>query len=103
MNILITGGAGYIGSELVQHFLDDGHEVTAYDNIMYDCTSLLRYTTNKKFNFVNGDVRNFKKLKPYFSEEEYSILNTLIRECTQKLDEVHNYLEDNLNARIMTD
>ena len=73
MNILITGGAGYIGSELVQHFLDDGHQVTAYDNIMYDCTSLLRYTTNKKFNFVNGDVRNFKKLKPYMDKSDVII------------------------------
>ena len=45
---------------------------------------------------------NIEELKPYFSEEEYSILKTLMRECTQKLDEVHNYLEDNLNARIMT-
>ncbi len=49
---------------------------------------------------VSTDI---KKLKPYFSEEDYSILNTLIRECTQKLDNIHNYLENNLNARIMSD
>ena len=45
---------------------------------------------------------DIKKLKPYFSKEEYAILTTLIRECTQKLDSIHNYLENNLNARIMT-
>ena len=63
MNILITGGAGYIGSELVQHFLDGGHHVTVYDKLMYDATSLLRYTIDPKFSFVKGDVRDINSLK----------------------------------------
>tara|TARA_R110000824_G_scaffold8737_4_gene39621 strand:- start:43234 stop:44163 length:930 start_codon:yes stop_codon:yes gene_type:complete len=63
MNILITGGAGYIGSELVQHFLNDGHHVTVYDKLMYDATSLLRYTIEPNFSFIRGDVRNINTLK----------------------------------------
>ena len=58
MNVLITGGAGYIGSELTKYLLDDGHEVVAYDNLMYDPTSLLRYTSHENFSFVKADVRN---------------------------------------------
>ena len=46
MNVLITGGAGYIGSELVEYLLNDGHSVEVYDNLMYDPSSLLRYTNN---------------------------------------------------------
>jgi nucleoside-diphosphate-sugar epimerase len=57
MNILITGGAGYIGSELVQYFIED-HNVTVVDNLMYETTSLLRYSQNKNFNFIRGDVRD---------------------------------------------
>ena len=49
---------------------------------------------------VSTDI---KELKPYFSQEEYATLQTVVREGTRKLDEVHNYIEANLNARIMAD
>jgi len=46
---------------------------------------------------------DIKELKKYFTVEEYSTLQTVIREATKKLDKVHNYIEANLNARKMTD
>ena len=58
MRVLITGGAGYIGSELTDYLLKDGYNVTCYDNLMYDTTSLLRYANHPNFNFVKADVRN---------------------------------------------
>ena len=42
-------------------------------------------------------------LKQYFTAEEYATLQTVVREGTNKLDEIHNYIEVNLNARRMTD
>ena len=46
---------------------------------------------------------DIKELKKYFSVEEYATLQTVLREATRKLDEVHNYIEANLNARKFTD
>ena len=62
-NVLITGGAGYIGSELINYLLKAGYSVTCLDNLTYDHTSLLRYTNDLNFNFVKGDVRDEKLLK----------------------------------------
>ena len=42
-------------------------------------------------------------LKQYFTAEEYATLQTVVREGTNKLDEIHNYIEANLNARRMLD
>ena len=42
-------------------------------------------------------------LKQYFTAEEYATLQTVVREGTNKLDEIHNYIEANLNARRMAD
>ena len=41
MKILVTGGAGYVGSILVPYLLREGHDVTVLDNFMYNQTSLL--------------------------------------------------------------
>ena len=73
MNVLITGGAGYIGSELVQYLLDDGHKVIVYDKLMFGPDSLLRYTINPNFFFVKGDVRDTKHLQKYVEEADIII------------------------------
>lgn len=73
MNILITGGAGYIGSELVEYFLYNQHKVVVYDNLMYDATSLLRYTSHPSFTFVKGDVRDTSKLATYVKKSDVII------------------------------
>jgi nucleoside-diphosphate-sugar epimerase len=72
-NVLITGGAGYIGSELTDYLLRAGYAVTCLDNLMYDHTSLLRYTNDLNFNFVKGDVRDEKLLKKLVSKNDVII------------------------------
>lgn len=63
MRILVTGGAGYIGSVLTGELLTRGHEVTVIDNLMYKQLSLFQYCSNPNFTFVRGDVRDEALMK----------------------------------------
>ena len=56
-NILITGGAGYIGSVLTPLLIDDGHKVTEADNYKYNQTSLADLIINPNFNLIIKDCR----------------------------------------------
>ena len=55
MKILVTGGAGYIGSLLTPQLLRENHEVTVVDNFMYKQSSLLDYCHDKNLTVINGD------------------------------------------------
>ncbi len=57
-HILVTGGAGYLGSILCEHLLDAGYQITVVDNLMYRQHSLLHLCATPKFEFIFGDVRN---------------------------------------------
>lgn len=58
MKILVTGGAGYIGSTLCSYLLEKGHHVTVIDNFLFSQNSLNAYYNNKNFEVVNLDVRD---------------------------------------------
>ena len=73
MNILITGGAGYIGSELVNFLLKSGHSVVVADSLEYEPTSLLRYCSNENFKFVKLDIRRTDLLKDLMSKSDVII------------------------------
>ena len=61
--ILITGGAGYIGSVIVPELLKTDFQVTVLDNFMYKQNSLLDVCHNTKLNIIVDDVRNETLLK----------------------------------------
>lgn len=57
MRALVTGGAGFIGSTLVDRLLDDGHEVTAVDNLSRGrAGNLHRARENERYKFVHADL-----------------------------------------------
>lgn len=56
--ILVTGGAGYIGSVLVRQLLENNYKVRVLDNLMFGGESILDVLNNPNFEFQKGDVRN---------------------------------------------
>ncbi|MCK4306256.1 MAG: SDR family oxidoreductase [Candidatus Eisenbacteria sp.] len=59
MRVLITGGAGFIGSHLCDHFLSQGHEVVCMDNLLTGSVSNIAHIRDQKFTFIKYDVTNF--------------------------------------------
>jgi nucleoside-diphosphate-sugar epimerase len=64
MRILVTGGAGYIGSVLVPTLLDAGHHVTVVDRFMFGQTSLTDCCRYEGFRIVRGDARDRRVMEP---------------------------------------
>jgi len=65
MKILITGGAGYLGSVLVPEALRNNHQVIVFDNFMYNQGSLLDCCYDKRLTIVRGDVRDRELISRY--------------------------------------
>ena len=72
-NILVTGGAGYIGSTLVPDLLSKKHKVTVIDNFMYDQTSLATSIRDRNFEIIFGDVRDESLMKKLVSKADIII------------------------------
>lgn len=73
MRILVTGGAGYIGSILSQELLSRGHDVLVLDNFMYRQTSLAHLVRHPGFEVVIGDVRDEILMKELIKKSDLVI------------------------------
>jgi len=71
--ILVTGGAGYLGSILVPELLRLGHRVTVVDSFLYNQTSLLDCCNDAKLTVIRGDVRDARLIKPLVAKADVLI------------------------------
>jgi len=71
--VLVTGGAGYLGSVLCEHLLSAGHRVTAVDSLMHSQTSLFHLCANPDFEFVCGDARDERLIRDLLKDADVVI------------------------------
>jgi UDP-glucose 4-epimerase len=72
MNILVTGGAGFIGSHLCERLVLEGHTVKAIDNFSTGrAPNLANLASSNKFTLIEGSILDFAKLNPLVKEADY--------------------------------
>jgi nucleoside-diphosphate-sugar epimerase len=71
--VLITGGAGYLGSVLTEVLINKGYKVTVLDNLIYKQTSVAPFVYHPNFNFVLGDVTDNATLRPLVESHDVII------------------------------
>ena len=70
MRVLVTGGAGYLGSVLCESLIDAGYHVTVVDNLLYQQNSLFHLCHRQQFDFVYGDVRDELLMKQLVTQAD---------------------------------
>ena len=73
MNVLVTGGAGYLGSTLVEVLLKEGHTVVVVDNFMYNQASLNHLCFSNRLKIHRTDVRNEKDMASLLNKADLII------------------------------
>src|SRR3989344_7084989 len=73
MNILVTGGAGYLGSIICEQLLNKGYKVTVLDNLLYKQKSLFHLMANHNFEFVFGDARDKETMSRLLKNVDFII------------------------------
>lgn len=74
-HILVTGGAGYIGSTLVPLLLDRGFKVTVFDKFIYGISSLLNVISHPNLEIIKGDVCNKEELKYILTDNITTVIH----------------------------
>ena len=106
MKVLVTGGAGYIGSHTTVELLNAGHEVVCVDNLMnskYEAVKRVEKITGKKVKFYEGDIRDRAILDKIFTENKIdSVINfagfkAVGESCAKPLE----YYENNIGGLLV--
>lgn len=106
MKILVTGGAGYIGSHTCVELLESGYDVVVLDNLSNSCEEALARVetiTNKSVSFYKGDIRDRKIIQKILSEHtinaviHFAGLKAVGESCSMPL----NYYDNNVGGTVI--
>jgi UDP-glucose 4-epimerase len=105
MRVLVTGGAGYIGSHTLVELLTEGHEAFVIDNLSNgheEAMSRVKQLANKDFGFVQGDIRDRDALDKAFSEfkPEAVIHFAGLKAVGESVEQPLTYYENNVTGSV---
>ena len=93
---LVTGGAGFVGSNLVNELINKGDEVIILDNL----STGKKENINKKATFIEVDLRDLEKIKPYFVGIDYVFHTAALARVQPSIDDPVTYNDHNVNGTL---
>lgn len=106
MSILVTGGAGYIGSHICVELLNRGEKVVVVDNL-YNSSMIsldrIKKITGKELTFYEGDIRDFDFLNSVFEKEEIELVIHMagLKAVGESVQKPLEYYDNNVNGSIV--
>lgn len=99
VRILVTGGAGFIGSNLVETFLQNGNEVVCLDNFSTGKKENIKeFLSHKKFSFFHGDIRNIRDCRKAVAGVDYVFHQAALGSVPRSVKDPHTTHEVNVNG-----
>lgn len=93
--VLVTGGAGFIGSHIADRLSDQGYKVFIYDNLVPQVHDGIPDYLNEKAEFVKGDIRDREKLKRVLKEVDIVSHQAAVVGVGQSMYEIEKYIDVN--------
>ncbi len=99
MRALVTGGAGFIGSHLVELLLEKGFEVLAIDNLKGGhLKNFCSFQDHEKFTFIQADIRNRAVIEPYFANIDWVFHLAALADIVPSIEQPQEYFEVNVDG-----
>lgn len=100
MKILITGGAGFIGSHLVDYCLDQDHEVIVIDNFETGSRKNLEHIKSRNLKVIDCDIRNYDLLASYFKNVDWVFHLAGLADIVPSIEKPETYHEVNVTGTL---
>jgi len=101
MHVLITGGAGFIGSNLAEQLINDGIKVTVLDNLLTGrIANIAHLLENDLFHFIEGDIRDFQTCKDAVSGCTHISHQAALGSVPRSIDDPITSLEINVSGTV---
>lgn len=99
--VLVTGGAGFIGSHLVERLLKEKHEIIVLDNFCNGRKENLKdHLDNKKLHVINVDIANFDDIEPYFKNVSWVFHLAALADIVPSIQNPLRYHRSNVDGTI---
>ncbi len=99
--IIVTGGAGFIGSHLVEALLAEGHRVTVLDNLSTGRRENLSHLfSQKNLTFHQVDVADFEKIQPFFKDIDWVFHLAALADIVPSIEQPLHYYRSNVTGTV---